>query len=851
MDTFWQDVRFGLRTLKKSPAVTGLAIVALALGIGVNTSIFSLVNAVLLRPLPYRDPGQLVQIKKQIARAPDGPNLFGNGEVLAGPDFLDWKESSTTLSHVAAFSGGPVNVTGGERAERIEGGKVTADFFPLLGAQAFLGRTFFPNEDVPNGERVAVITHGLWKRRFSADPEVIGKRIFLDGGAWTIIGVLPATFVFSQPFEIYQPFQIDPVSERAGERMVLLQVLARLKPGTTFDQARAELETILARRNTRAEFKVSGPAATDFVDELTQPLPAPALPSAGEKMISMPFPGPGPAAGAINRPAEKIEVVGLHEQLVGDVRSTLIILLGAVSFVLLIACANVANLLLARATARQKEIAIRTALGAARWRIIRQLLTESFLLAGAGAALGLLLAYWTMDLARVYASAHIATLRPVAIDGWVLAFTIAVSLVTGLLFGMAPAYQSARSEVNESLKDGSRASSGRARNRFRNALVVFESALAIVLLAGACLLLRSFFQLRNTDKGFQPEGALTASINLTGGRYDSQQQAQQFLQQLLERARALPGVEFAGAADHLPLTDYSMLMMTGVEGIAQEGKTPASFIAATPQLFEALKMKLRDGRFFEDRDSSDSAPVAVVNEAFVRRFMNGQPALGRRVRAPGASGDYATIVGIVADVTAHRLESQATPEVYRPFAQAGNDRFRIAIRSSGDLTALASALRGAVHALDAEQPISEVMSMEERLAGALAPRRLNSLLLGIFAGLALALSAVGIYGVMSCVVSQRAHEMGVRLALGAQRGDIFALVINHGLALVGCGIVFGLLGAFALTNSMRAMLYGISPRDPIAFLAAPGALLAAALLACWFPARKATHADPIRALRCE
>jgi putative ABC transport system permease protein len=530
------------------------------------------------------------------------------------------------------------------------------------------------------------------------------------------------------------------------------------------------------------------------------------------------------------------------------VRGTLMILLAAVGFVLLIACANVANLLLARATSRQKEIAIRTALGAARFRIIRQLLIESLLLSCAGAVLGLLLAHWSLDVARIYASAHLPNMRTIAIDGWVLAFTALVAIATGILFGLAPAYQAAGNDVNDALKEGSRAGASRMRNRFRSGLVVLESALAIVLLAGAGLLFRSFVQLRSADKGFQPESVLTAAMILTQERYPQAAQQYAFVDGLLERVRTLPGVESAAAADHIPLADYSNLMFTGLEGEMKPG--PISFVSATPDFFSTLQIKLRDGRVFDRRDSADNTSVAVVNEAFVKRFVPVGNPIGKRVRAPAREG-FVTIIGVVSDVLPDKPEAKIAPELYRPMVQDPNRRFRLVIRSSGEMAALKSALRGVVRSIDASQPLYEMFTMEERFAGAIAPRRLNLMLLGTFAGLALLLAAVGIYGVMSYVVSQRTHEIGVRMALGAQRADILQLIISQGMLLVGVGVGAGIIAALVLTTSLRSLLYGIGARDPIAFVAAPIVLLGVALLACWFPARRATKADPMLALRCE
>jgi putative ABC transport system permease protein len=463
--------------------------------------------------------------------------------------------------------------------------------------------------------------------------------------------------------------------------------------------------------------------------------------------------------------------------------------------------------------------------------------------------LGLLFARWSLDVARVFAAAHLPAMRPIAIDAWVLAFTALIALATGILFGLGPAYHAAGSDVNDALKEGSRAGgASRTRHRFRSALVVLQSALVIVLLAGAGLLFRSFLQLREADKGFKSESVLTASLILAQEHYLERVQQYGFVERLLERLRGLPGVEIAAATDHIPLSDYSNLMVTSMEGEMKPGAM--SFVSATPEFFPALGIKLHDGRLFDRRDGPESASVAVVNEAFVKRYVPAGNPIGKRVRAP-ARENYVTIIGVVSDVVPNKVDSKAAPELYRPMSQDADRRFRLVIRSSGDMAALESAVRGVVRSIDPNQPVYEIMTMEERLAQAFAPRRLNLLLLGGFAGLALLLAAVGIYGVMSYVVSQRTHEIGIRMALGAQRSDILNLIINQGMLLVGGGVGAGLLAALVLTRSLRSLLYGIGPQDPVAFLVAPLLLLVIALFACWFPARRATKADPMQALRCE
>jgi putative ABC transport system permease protein len=812
------DVKIAIRQLLKNPGFTAVAVITLALGIGANTAIFSVVNAVLLRPLPYPEPGQLVQLR---AGPPGSPSTF-----IDSATFVAVKAQSQSLARIAAYSGGDMTLTGAGRPEQIVSGAVTADFFPLLGIQPALGRNFTREEDTPNGPKAAILGHGLWQSRFGGDANVLGRTITLNQQSYTVVGILPARFQYPERFQLWTPLALGETGGTFvihGEGMMLLKAITRLKPGATLQQAQAELRTIAQR------IQPSGPKAT----------------RGGE--------GEGGGEGVLT-------LVGLHEQVVGEVKGALLVLLGAVAFLLLIACANVANLLLARAAARQREMAVRVALGAGRLRVARQLLTESVLLSLAGGGLGMLLAFWGVRALGQWSEASLPAMHGIGIDAWVLAFTLGVSVVTGLAFGLAPAFQISRTDVNTALKQESCGETGGHRNRLRHLLVVSEVALSLVLLIGAGLLIKSFSRLNEVDPGFRTEGVLTFQVTLTGEK--SSPQKVNFIGQILERLRALPSVQSAAATDSLPLTPFERITAVDVEGrppidlsrVHKPGEvTPVSWPTVTLDYFSAMGIPLRSGRAFTSQDARPAAGVVIVNEAFEKNFFPGQSALGKRIHllASRAGAPWPTVVGVVRDVRQTGLAKDVTPEVYSPELNDAGDALSFVIRTTGEPTSLIAAVRAVVAEVEPSQSLHNVMTMEQRLANTTTSRRLNTALLGSFAAVALLLAAVGIYGVMSYAVTQRRREIGVRMALGAQRNDVLGLIMHGGLRLTLLGVVIGLAGAFALTRYLSILLYSVRATDPVTFLGVAVGLTGVSLLACWLPARRAACVDPMVALRTE
>ncbi len=812
MTTLLQDLRYGARMLLKHPGFTFVAVAALALGIGANTAIFSVVNAVVLRPLPFANSERIVRIygtneKDAAERAP-----------LSYPDFADYRSQSQSVEHVAAYSFASTSMrTGAGEPERLDGIIVSSDLFPLLDVKPIAGRVFTPEEDRKGVAPVVVLSYGLWRRSFNSDRGIIGREISLGNRSTTVVGVMPPDFKFpvdSERVSYWMPLAADPgAGEMIDKRGAhFMEALAKLKPALTIGQAEAEMN-LIARR-LEAQYP------TD-VDK-----------------------------------GSRLHLVSLHEDLVGDVRPALFVLLGAVGFVLLIACANVANLSLARAAGRTREIAIRTALGASRARVIRQLLTESVLLSTAGGALGLLLAMWGVDLLTA-ASRGIPRLNEVALDGGVLAFTLSVSLATGIFFGLFPALATSKLDLTESLKEGGRSSSeGASRKRVRGLLVVSEVALALMLLVGAGLLIKSFAKLLQTDPGYDTERVLTLDVGLSRIKYPTPEQQTAFLQQVLHRVETLPGVEAVGATDLLPLSGSDSKTTFKIEGrsVGQGEEPNARSQSVSPNLFRAMSIPLREGRDFTERDAKTAAPVLIVNEAFARRFYPGEDALGKRVHLDSDEDDSPPreIVGVVGDVHHERLTADVYPGYYTPYLQHPGRRINLVVRSaSTDPKALASAVRGAVKEVDKDQLIWETKTMSERLSASVASRRFRMMLLGIFAALALMLAAIGIYGVMSYAVTQRTHEIGIRMALGAQASDVFKLVVKHGMMLALVGIGAGLIGAFAVTRVMASLLYGVSATDPLIFFGVALLLASVAFLACYIPARRATKVDPMIALRYE
>lgn len=823
MTTLWQDIRYGVRMLLKNPGFTAVAVLTLALGIGANTAIFSVVNAVLLKPLPYPEPGQLVQLRADWSGSPS--------TAIGSRTFVEVKAQSQSLARIAAYSGGEMTLTGAGSAERVVAGAVTVEFFPLLGVQPALGRNFTREEDMPNGPKAAILGHGLWQRRFGGDADVLGRTITLNEQSYTVVGILPARFQYPEPFQLWTPLALGETGGtfvKYGEGMWLLKAIARLKPGVTLEQAQTELQTIAQR------IQPGGPTAT-------------------------PGGNPRPRGEGGSRGDSVLTLVGLHEQVVGDVKGALFVLLGAVALVLLIACANVANLLLARAAMRQKEMAVRTALGAGRLRIARQLLTESVLLSLVGGGLGLMMAFWGVRALGQWSGASLPAMHGIGIDAWVLAFTLSVSVITGLAFGLAPAVQSWRTDVNAALKEEGRGDTGGHRNRLRHLLVVSEVALALVLLIGAGLLIKSFSRLLDVNPGFRTDGVLTFQVTLTGG--ESSPQKVNFIEQIVERLKALPGVQTAAATDSLPLTDFARITVAEIEGrppidfsqVKPGEVRPASRPTVTLDYFNAMGIPVRNGRAFTSQDARPGSGVVIVNEAFEKHHFPGESAVGKRIRlmAGPAEARWQTVVGVVSDVRQSGLAADVMPEVYSPELEDMGGELSFVIRVTGEPAGLISAVRAVVAEVEPNQPLHNVMTMEQRLANTTTPRRLNTALLGSFAAVALLLAVVGIYGMMSYAVTQRRREIGVRMALGAQKSDVLGLVIHGGLRLTLWGVAIGLAGAFALTRYLSNLLYSVKATDPVTFLGIAVALTGVALLACWLPARRAAKIDPMEALRYE
>jgi putative ABC transport system permease protein len=815
MGQFTQDLRYGVRMLGKSPGFTAVAVLALALGVGANTAIFSVVNTVLLRPLPFKDSGRLVLLQEGI------PKLGVRAIPVCAPDVLDYERQNHVFEELGAFRTTSYDLSGLGEAERVRAARVSAGLFPLLGVQPALGRVFAREEDQP-GHLVAVLSDGLW-RRFGADPGVVGRTVALDRKPYTIIGVMPPRFEFplrgpqfhSEPAELWLPMAFTPEELRVRGDNFNNSVIARLKPGVTLARANADVMAI-ARR----------------IQEL--------FPPDVRKDFNL-----------------EASVVPYREQVVGGVRTLLLVLLGAVGFVVLIACANVANLLLTRAAARQKEIAIRTALGASRLRLVCQLLSESALLALLGGALGLLLAYWGTDLLVAVIPGSIPRSQEIAVDLQVLGFTLALSLATGLVFGAGPAVAATRTRVNETLKEGGRGSAaGVHRSRLHGALIISEVALALVLLAGAGLLVRSFIHLRETDPGFRPQQVLTMSVSLAPSKYAQPEQVRAFFQRLLERLQSQPGVKAVGAGTDLPLEGSWLRAFSAEDRPEPEaGKFPVIYhTAVRGDYFEALGIPLKRGRYFSEQERPEAPCEVVLSESMARRFWPGEDPIGKRLKwgARQTETPWLAVVGVVGDVKQAALEVETQPHTYEPYWQAEHRRtWQIAVRAAMAPSALTSAVRAQVRALDPEQPVTRVRTMEQVISTSMAPRRLNMFLLVVFASAATLLAAIGIYGVMAYSVTQRTHEIGVRMALGARRGDVLRMVIRQGMTLVLIGVGIGLGGALALTRVLASFLYGVKPTDPLTFAAVSVLLAAVALLADYIPARRATRVDPMIALRYE
>ncbi len=814
MSNLLQDIRFGLRMLLKSPSISIVATIALALGIGANTAIFSVVNAVLLRPLPFPNSEALVSVfETNRARGQSrGSHSY--------PNFFDLRSQNSVFERIASYHGGDYIMTGRGEPARLQGSVVTADLFPLLGVQPMLGRTFLPDDDKPSeGGRVVILSQELFQKRFNSDPSILNQTITLDGRAFTVVGVMPAGFEFpiqNDPVELWTTIAgdasgKDPVTGQRGAHF--LQAIARVKPGVTEQQVESDLATIAAR-------------------------------------LEQQYPDTNTNRG--------LRAESTLSAMVGEVRPALLVLLGAVACVLLIACANVANLLLARATSRHKEMAIRAALGASRMRVIRQLLTESVLLSLAGGAVGLLLAVWWSDLLIALGKQDIPRAVHVGMDWRVLGFTLGVSVLTGLIFGLVPAFHSSKSELVESLKEGGRGTGeGARRNPVRSILVVSELAIAVVLLVCAGLLIQSLWRLQKVKSGLQTENVLTFNAVLPEIKYKSDQQSR-FFADLRTRLESTPGVQSASSIYPLPLSREIFVISFQIEGrpVAPKDEPSAEFFTTGVGYFRTMGIPIIKGRDFDDRDKHGSTPVIIITETFAKQHFPNEDPIGKRVH-PGISsieGEDSTmreIIGVVGDIRNRSLNKEPLPAYYVPQTQIPFSQMVTVVKTTAEPRSLVSAVTKEVGAMDQDVPLFEVKTMDEYLSASVAAPRFNSTLLSIFAAVALILTVVGLYGVMSYSVAQRTNEIGIRLALGAQARDVVTMIVKQGSKLILIGLAIGLVGAYAATRLLASLLFGVTAKDPFTFAAVALLLALVALLACYIPAWRATKVDPMEALRCE
>jgi putative ABC transport system permease protein len=771
----------------------------LALGIGVNAAMFSVINTVLLKTLPYKESDRLVAVwgrLKQVDQVELSPN-----------ELADYRERSHSFAELAASERANLNLTGVGEPLRLEGQAVTANLFPVLGVAPLLGRPFTAEEDRASA-RVAVLSYGLWQSQFGGKADLVGKTILLDGKSYEVVGVMPNGFQYPPPMTGYKPAELwlpralEIETQRDAHNLFTVGLLA---PGVTFAEARAEMDAI-ARHRQQEDSRREG----------------------------------------------TLNLVPLQAQIGRQLRPSLLMLAGAVGFVLLIACANVANLLLASATARQKEIAVRLALGATRLRLARQLLTESLMLALLGGGLGLALAVWGGEAIRALGASQIPRADQVKVDGAVLGFTLLLAVVTAVVFGLAPALQSSRVDLNRTLKEGGRSGTGSAGHRLRNALVVAEVALSLVLLVGAGLLIKSFWRLLDVDPGFNPHNLLTVELSLTSERYADESRRAAFYQQLLERLSTVPGVQSAAIVNHPPFSGRRGINVFKIEGRPAPqsmADTPlADFRVISPDYFRLMSIPLLAGRAFADSDSALAPHATIINQAFAERYWPGEDPVGRRL---AVDDDWLTVVGVVGDIRQSGLDQEAAPHVYVPYLQMSQRRSGMLLRTSVEPLSIVAAVRGQVNAIDADQPIYNVHAMDELIEGSLAARRLNLWLLAVFACTALLLAAVGIYGVISYSVTQRAREIGIRMALGAQAADVLKLVVRQGMIPVVMGLAAGTVGALLLTRVMATLLFGVSATDPLTFAAVALLLTLVALVACSVPALRAIKIDPMSALRYE
>jgi putative ABC transport system permease protein len=815
MESFIRDLRFGARMLMKNSGFTLIAALTLALGIGANTAIFSVVNAVLLRPLPYEEADRLVFLTE---RSPQNEDM-----TLSYPDFADWRAQNRVFEHIGVHNAGDYNLTGGGEPERLRAGRASADLFSALRVRAALGRLFTNEEDKPGAPHVVVLSHMLWQRRFGGNPNILNQSLTLNERSYTVVGVLPPDFRFEERNEIWVPVEanLSEIVLRGRSTHPFLRGVARLKAGVTLEQARAEMDAIAAR--------------------LAQQYPI-------KKNV-----------GA--------RITPLLENYVHDARRALWILLGAVALVLLIACANVANLMLARAATREREMAVRVAFGAGRWRVIRQLLTESLLLAVVGGGLGFLLAEWGVKLILAFSANSLPRASEIGLDTRVLVFTVAVSALTAVLFGLAPALQASRADVHESLKETARSATG-GRHRLREVLIITEVALTLALLIGAGLLIRSFYRLQQVNPGFVDERVLSFRVSLPVQKYAHENQWLNFYQQVIEKLRALPGVKEVGIASRVPLDGNNNANAFRVVGQPHVQAMQVCFVS--PDYFRTMGIPLLRGRYFTEQDNRShlseerlrgldrgdrlalGRKTVIVDEEFARRHWPNQDPVGKQILWDIRGGSPITVVGVVGRVKLDRpQEPIGVVQGYVAFLEYPQPVMSFVVKTSLEPERMIAAAREQVQAVDASQPIYDIKTLTQLRAAAIAPQRFNLLLLGLFAVVALTLAVVGIYGVMSYAVTQRRRELGIRMALGAQTRDVLRLVLRQGLTLALAGTAIGLAAAFGLTRLMKSLLFGVSPTDSLTFSAVAVLLLLTALAACWIPARRATKVDPLTALRQE
>ncbi len=796
------DIRFALRQLLKSPGFTIVAILTLGLGIGACTAIFSVVNGVLLRPLAYAEPDRLVLLRE--SQPPKYPEFS-----VAPPNFLDWQKQTHSFTALAASRNQTFNLTGDAEPKRLSGQRVSAAYFSIYGVTPQFGRDFRPEEDSVAQGKVVVLSHGFWQRQFGGAPDAVGRTIQLNGAPYTVIGVMPADFQPSSTTELWSPMAFTD-EEKAGDYRGAhyIGVTGRLKPGTTLQQAQSEMDVIATQMATQ-------------------------------------YPDTNKGWG--------IRVFGLTDYAVRDVKNTLWILLGAVGCVLFIACANVANLLLARANSRMREISIRTALGAGRGRIVRQLLTESVVLALLGGALGVLIAKWGLDALLTFAPENLPRAKEIGIDGGAMGFTLALSLVTGLVFGVAPAWLATGHNLNETLKEGTRGSTESGRRWFRQGLVVTEVALSLLLLTGAGLLVRSFLKLSAVNPGFEPSNGTAVALALPDRKYDTPDKQRLFATQLVANLQALPGVTAVGLTHVLPMQGNRVHGFTidGRPAPAPSDLPITNYYAVTADYFKAMGIRILRGRAFTDRDNEKAPRVAIISETLAQQQFPHEDPLGKRINITNGPDAWREIVGVVADVKHYGVDKETPAESYEPFAQVPFSNITAVIRTTGDARALHNSIRSQVFAVDKDQPVASIKPLESIVADSMSRQHFAMLLLTVFSLVALIIASVGIYGVMAYSVSQRTNEIGIRMALGASQGSVLKLILRQGLGVIGVGLGVGLLGAFFAAQLVESLLYSTSARDPLTLVGIALLLGVVTLLACLIPARRATRVDPLVALRSE